>query len=135
MGKISEFMLKEHGEILALLEKYQKGKKKEDFEKLKEKQERHILGEEKAIFIFYKGKRGFEILSIILEQHEQLLRLEKAIENGEDKFNEMKDLFAKHIKLEDREFYPRIDKELSVVEQQKVIANAKNWILGNIALD
>ena len=132
MGKVSDFMLREHGEILALLEKYKKTKKEEDFKKLGEKQERHIMAEEKAIFIFYKGKKGFEVLSIILEQHEQLLRLEKAIENGENKFKEMKDLFAKHIRLEDEQFYPRLDEELSKAEQEEVIASAKKYILGTI---
>jgi hemerythrin-like domain-containing protein len=44
----------------------------------------------------------------------------------------MKDLFAKHIRLEDEQFYPRLDEELSKAEQEEVIASAKKYSLGTI---
>ena len=45
MGKIADFMLKEHGEILALVNKFEKTTNAKDFESLKIKQENHMLAE------------------------------------------------------------------------------------------
>lgn len=136
MGKISEFMLREHGEIIALLSKYNKTGKSEDFMIFKDKQDRHMLGEEKAIFALYSRNKKFSVLSEIMKQHEMLHEMEDVFKNDGDKkkFKEILDLMGKHIKLEDTKFYPVLDKELDVEEQEKVIENTKKYLLGSIAL-
>jgi hemerythrin-like domain-containing protein len=131
--KISVFMLKEHGQILALLTKFNKSKNIEDFKALRKKQEDHMFAEEKAIFTFYKEKKNFPVLTTIMQQHEELEEYMKQIEkdlkrNSED----YKKLMKEHIQLEDKEFYPKLDKDLAPAEQRTMLAKTKEYILGNI---
>jgi hemerythrin-like domain-containing protein len=133
MGKISEFMLKEHGQILALLNKFEKSKAEEDFKTLKTKQENHMMAEEKAIFIFDKKHKIFPVLATIMEQHEQLEKDMEEIQNNMEKDTvDYKKLMKDHVSLEDREFYPLLDKKLSSEEQKEMLTKAKEYILGNV---
>jgi hemerythrin-like domain-containing protein len=133
MEKISELMLKEHGQILALLNKFDKTRDSEDFKKLKEKQENHMLAEEKAIFIFDKRRQLFPVLIKILQQHRELEEDMKEIENNAQlDATKYKRLMKEHIVLEDKEFYPNLDKKLSTEEQKSMLAKAKEYILGNV---
>ena len=136
MGKISTFMLKEHGEILALLDKFDKTRKLADFEKLKEKQEKHMFAEEKAIFIFDKKKKIFPVLTTIMEQHGKLEDYMKEIYRDlqTTKTKDYKELMKKHIVLEDKEFYPLLDKKLTSVEQEEMLTKAKEYLFGTFAI-
>lgn len=136
MGKMSEFMLKEHGQILALLNKFDKSKKIEDFQKLKERQENHMYAEEQAIFIFYKNKKKFSVLATIMQQHQELEEdMQKIEEDFHQKTEEYKKLMKAHIVLEDTKFYPLLDKALSLSEQQQMLETAKEYIFGNIGVE
>lgn len=133
-------MLKEHGEIIVLLAKLNKTKSLEDFKKFKDKQDKHILAEEKAIFIFYRAKEIMPVLTKILKQHEELNQITEEIERHinqdiEARVKKLRALMAEHISLEDRSFYPQMDKKLSQQEQEKILEKARGYILGNIALD
>ncbi|VVB80223.1 Uncharacterised protein [uncultured archaeon] len=131
--KISVFMLKEHGQILALLNKFDKSKNAEDFKALRKKQEDHMFAEEKAIFTFYKEKKKFPVLVTIMEQHEELEDQMNIIEkNLKQNVEEYKKLMKEHIMLEDKEFYPKLDKDLNPAEQKNMLAKTKDYILGNI---
>lgn len=131
--KISVFMLKEHGEILALLNKFDKTKNIEDFNKLRKKQEDHMFAEEKAIFTFYKNNKKMPVLATIMQQHEELEKdMEEMSKNIKKSSEAYKKLMKEHIMLEDKEFYPKLDKDLNPAEQKAMLAKTKDYILGNI---
>lgn len=119
-GLISEKMLEEHGKMLKLLGDFMKNKK-DSFENLKEIQGRHAYSEEQAIFIFYKDKKNFKLMSTILEQHEQLHEYMGKMENDKALAKKFETLMKDHIKLEDKEFYPMLDKDLLPEEQKKIL--------------
>lgn len=130
---MSEFMLKEHGQILALLNKFDKSKKIEDFQKLKERQENHMYAEEQAIFTFYKNKKKFPVLATIMQQHQELEEdMQKIEKDLHQKTDEYKKLMKAHIVLEDTKFYPLLDNDLAPFEQQQMLETAKEYILGNV---
>ena len=60
-AKLSELMIREHGEMIAMLNEAEKADSLELFEKLKRKQENHVYAEEKAIFIFDKEYKRMRI--------------------------------------------------------------------------
>lgn len=145
--KISEFMLHEHGEMFAMLaEVIKKVDHLNDVEgaleslaKLRKKQEDHVFGEENAIFILDKQKKVYPALVEIMEQHTELREifneLQEDIENGRPAVlaaKDLRDLFKVHIGLEDSEFYPKLDKNLTEEEQEKVLKNFNEVILGNV---
>jgi hemerythrin-like domain-containing protein len=119
---ISQRMLKEHGKMLKLLDDFTKGKKN-SYEQLKELQEKHAYAEEKAIFIFYKDKKNLKVLSIILEQHEQLREYVKVMQEDNTAAKKFEILLKTHIKLEDTDFYPMLDKDLSPEDQKRILDN------------
>jgi hemerythrin-like domain-containing protein len=131
--KISTFMLKEHGKILSLLNDFNKSRTEENFQRLKKKQEDHMVAEEKAIFIFYKEKKKFPLLIKIMQQHEQIEEQMNEIEHNILQNSEnYKKLMEEHIILEDKEFYPKLDTELTPLEKTKMLKETKEYILGNI---
>lgn len=129
MGKISEFMLKQHVEILNLFDQFIKTKNIEDFEILKVKQGHHIYAEEQAIFTFYKYKKNFPVLVKILKQHQELEELMGKLSDNL-KLNRIpfRNLLVEHTSLEDREFYPILDGQLTSQEQEKLLNEAKKLI-------
>lgn len=141
MEKISQFMLKEHGEILGLLLKLEKEKQDRNgaFIKFKEKQENHMFAEEKAIFAFYAENKKFEVLATIMQQHTEIENLIKEIsnlldhkENFTKQIKGIRDLTKKHVTLEDTKFYPLLDKHLTPIQQENMLKRVKEVILGNI---
>ena len=141
---ISKFMVNEHGQILALLMGFRREANKNDaqeaFNKLKKKQERHVLAEEKAIMMLMSRGKRFSVMSTILEQHEELRSimldiqdyLQRSLDDYEKSIKNLLDLMKKHIVLEDKEFYPKLDKELAGTERKIIFEELKEAILGNI---
>jgi len=134
--RISSFMKKEHGRMIALLSKVKTSKSEKIFSQFKELKEKHVYAEEKAIFIFYReGKRS--VLADVLSQHEAIKDESDKVENLLNKkefdkeLKKLMELMKKHVAFEDREFYPRLDNELDGEEQKKMLENVK-MILGNI---
>ena len=69
-----------------------------------------------------------------MQQHEQLEKyIEELQENPNKDSVDYKKLMKEHIDLENKEFYPLLDKKLSEKEQEVMLANAKDYLLGNIA--
>ena len=117
---ISEKMLKEHGKILKLVNDFVK-EKENSYSKLKTLQKKHAYAEEKAIFIFYKDKKEFKLLTTILDQHEHLRIYMKSMQTNRDDVKKFEMLMKEHIQLEDSKFYPMLDKDLSAGQQEKVM--------------
>lgn len=131
--KISEFMLREHGKILALLNKFEKSKNLEDFQNLRDKLENHMYAEEQAIFIFYAQRKKFPVLIKIMQQHQELEEdMQKIEKDLHQKTEEYKKLMKAHVVLEDTKFYPLLDKDLTSDEQKAMLETTKEYILGNI---
>jgi len=59
--------------------------------------------------------------------------MEELQENPNKDSVDYKKLMKEHIDLENKEFYPLLDKKLSEKEQEVMLANAKDYLLGNIA--
>lgn len=117
---ISSVMLEEHGKMLKLLNDFVRGKNG-SYAALKDMQEKHAFAEEKAIFIFYKSKKDFNLLSDILEQHEELSVFMKDMENNKTIAKKFEALMKEHIKLEDSKFYPMLDRDLLPDQQKKIL--------------
>jgi len=129
MGKIAEFMLKQHGEILVLLNNFDKSRNLDDFQKLREKQENHMYAEEQAIFVFYAKRKNFPVLMKILQQHELLEKYLQAIQKDlKRSIEDYKSLMKEHVALEDTKFYPLLDHDLTPAEQGDMLIRAKEYI-------
>lgn len=116
---ISVKMKFEHGKMLKLLDDFMKGKKG-SFELLKDTQSRHASAEEQAIMIFYKDKKDFKLLKDILEQHETLRGYLSTMDKDSAVAKKYEKLMREHIALEDKKFYPMLDKDLTPEEQKKI---------------
>jgi len=149
---LSQFMLREHGEIFALLATVRRDmthlndtkKAIRSFKTLRKKQENHAYGEEKAIFNFYakKKKKKYPVLTLVMKQHEEIAKLNEKIlfdlENGNDPTENAKaqnDLLKDHVALEDKEFYPFLEKELTEEQQKEVIGKFNEVVLGNLSTE
>lgn len=119
---LSAKMKVEHGKMLKLLDDFVKGKKGA-YESLKDVQNRHASAEEQAIMIFYEGKKDFSILRTILEQHETLRGYLSTMNVDASVAKKYAILMKEHITLEDKKFYPMLDKDLSPVEQKEIFAS------------
>jgi len=144
---ISKFMLQEHGKILVLLNEFKtKSNDKnanEYFQKLKWKQDNHILAEEKAILILMQDNEKMKkvILEILIE-HNQLReimdkikeKLNRNTDHYEENINALLKLMKAHIQFEDINFYPRLDKELLPKEKALIMSKFQEIILGHISI-
>ena len=133
MGKIAELMLKEHGQMLSILNSFDKNRTEELFSEMYDKQRKHMLAEERAIFIFDKKHQIFPALTKILVQHEELDNMINELKDDRKKdITNFKKLMKEHITLEDRDFYPLLDKKLNPKEQEEMLAKVKEYILGSV---
>lgn len=136
---ITEFMITEHGKIFSLLASFKRNSKQSSFNVLKSGLDRHVLAEEKAIIMLEsRGKKFSEMIDII-QQHEEIEDLMKKIQKSiEDKtshekeLKELLELMKVHVKLEDKKFYPKLDKELEGKERKMIFESLHEAIIGNI---
>ena len=142
--KIIDYMMKEHGKILLGISNFQKSSgsnKEEIFKELKEALEKHFFAEEKAIMMLESRGKKYKEMEIILEQHEEINSLisdvEKAKVSGKEDKEILKKLIAvtkTHIILENKKFYPRLDKDLEGDEKEKVFEKLHSYIIGSIGV-
>ena len=131
---ITGFMLKEHGilrDLLATFRSYSDRdlKRAEDvFKKFKEKHENHIFLEEKGIFNFNREINKMDLLNIIIVQHRSMEKMMAAIwkdfDNEEDPTPDviiLQTLMRKHLDLEEKGFYPKLDKQITDQERKKIL--------------
>ena len=141
---IAEFMLKEHGEIFILLNDFKKNSSKDNaedyFKNLKDKLEPHVFAEEKAIIILNEEGKKFKEIVTILQQHDEIEKLMKNIQENlsrklghyEENVKKVMELLKVHVALENKKFYPKLDKELNLEQKQIVLEKLRDVILGNI---
>ncbi len=141
---INAFMLKEHGEIFVLLNDFKKNSNKDNaedyFKKLKEKQQTHVLAEERAIIILNEEGKKYKEIVTILQQHDELENLMKKIEDNlsrkldhyEENIKKVIELLKTHVQLENNKFYPKLDKDLTPSQKEQILQKLKDVILGYI---
>ena len=132
-------MITEHGKIFSLLADLKKNSKPDSFEVLKLRLNRHVLAEEKAIMMLESQGKKFSEMIDILQQHREIEDLMKKIEesienktNCEKELKELLELMKVHVALEDKKFYPRLDKQLEGKEREVIFDNLHEAIIGNI---
>ena len=142
---LSQFMIQEHGKIIELLNDLKNNSKasnaKDYLKKLKTKQEIHVHAEEKAIMILANEQKDLRTVIItILKQHDELRGLMKKLEkyiysdytNYQISFRAFHELMNNHIILENKKFYPVLDKNLSENQKKLILQKFKEIIIGNI---
>lgn len=92
--------------------------------------EKHIFVEEKAIFTSYKPKNvseGYQMLPELNMQHNFIINKLNNWRNDIKKkrrisgFYDFKKFLISHKKYEEKEVYPKLDKELKEVEKKQII--------------
>lgn len=132
---ILDLMIKDHGRLIALLNKVEKTLNQEAeiaikaFDSFEWALEKHIFTEEKAIFTSYQPDNvntGFQMLPNLVKEHNEILnrlrvmRREVLSDHTSD-FHGFKELLLKHKGFEEEQLYPKIDQELSEQDKQTII--------------
>lgn len=141
---IAQFMLEEHGKIFVILNDFKKNSGEDNaenyFKKLKDKLEPHIFAEEQAIIILNEEGKKFKEIVTILQQHDEIEKLMKKIEENlsrkldhyEENVKKIIELEKVHVALENTGFYPKLDKELDGGQKTLILKKLRDVILGNI---
>ena len=131
---VLRFMLVEHGNLRELLAKFRKDSDEDlkralnSFERFKDRHGKHVFIEEKAVFNFSSKVKKMQILKIIIKQHREILKFIRKIESLLDDEKDatpvtanLQEFLKAHIRLEEKKFYPVIDKELNDKEREKIL--------------
>lgn len=136
--RISDLMKLEHGKMISMLKEIKSTRDKDLFYEFKKFIENHVYAEERAIFVFYKSNKKFKVLIEIMQQHTQINdSLNEFTKNlnvnikENSKIDSLIGLIKNHLVLEDKEFYPHLDKDLTAAEQEDMFKKVK-VILGNL---
>jgi hemerythrin-like domain-containing protein len=91
--------------------------------------EKHIFSEEKAIFKFCRQKKSetCELIKKLEEEHTVMLDMlgtlkDDLLTKAKADATEFREFITKHRELEEKELYPKLDRELSVAAKEKLIA-------------
>lgn len=147
---LSKFMIEEHGKILVLLEDFKKNSKLKDardyYDKLKWKQENHVLAEEKAIMLLTADGTTNQKLKatiiLILKQHDEIRdimkklqeKLQRNMDHYEENMKKLLDIMKIHITLENKSFYPVLDRDFQDEDKKLLMSKFREVIIGNISL-
>jgi iron-sulfur cluster repair protein YtfE (RIC family) len=132
---ILDLMIKDHGRLIALLNKIEKSLDLETdisikaFDSFEWALEKHIFTEEKAIFTSYQPDNistGFKMLPNLIKEHNEILNrlrvMRRDVLTGHNSdFLGFKELLLKHKLFEEEELYPKIDQELSEKDKKIII--------------
>lgn len=137
-------MHREHAEVFRYFNQLEKSvrrndKDSEDFlRKFEEVHDNHLAAEEKAIFTFIKDPKKRKTIQKILSEHAEMREIQKKIKNKvkvglpiKDLYSELRNKLVSHIKFEEKEFYPWLDRDLTP-EQKKKILTKVEYIFGTI---
>jgi hemerythrin-like domain-containing protein len=141
---ITKLMVHDHNELFELISKFRMDlprlfiDRDKVLEKLKQFyniQKLHVQIEEKLVFSYIKDKSKFPTFGEIKKQHVIVMKLLNSILNLFNKNKdcnpdsiELQELLKKHTLLEEKTFYPVLDKLLSAKQKEellKLIENAK----------
>lgn len=140
-GKILTTMLKDHGKIMNLLNKFEKSidgdsdNYKETFNQFKWELKRHIVVEETAIFTYYnpKDEESYSMVPKLLNDHKEISEMLTFMEQ-ELKLNrtidtlEFRDAIMEHKEYEEEIFYPTLEKELDESQKKRIINQIETQI-------
>jgi hemerythrin-like domain-containing protein len=132
---ILDLMVRDHGRLIALLNKVEKSLDQEAeiaikaFDSFEWALEKHIFTEEKAIFTSYQPDNvntGFQMLPNLVKEHNELLNrlrvLRRDVLSGRTgDFRGFIELLLSHKEFEEDELYPKIDQELTEKDKQGII--------------
>ncbi len=134
MISIIKLMDKDHKKIKELLLVFENSETIQNFNRFKWNLQKHFFIEEKVIFNTDSLGEDNENLSLILNEHSQILNLmdmleEDLIDNKKPKTAEMKHLLLNHARFEDEVFYPKLDEILDEQQKQNIIDRTKDIII------
>jgi len=129
---ILKFMVIDHGKMYEFLSDFRFRLGQEDkegavgaFNLFKQKESRHIDAEENVVFKFNKKIEKIKILEVIKKQHieagKMIKKIEEKLNSQEDPTEEtekLQEFLRKHTNLEEKSFYPILEKELT--KEQKI---------------
>ena len=136
-NEISEIMLKDHLKIDELLKTVKEDMAEgesinELFKKFKWELKRHLIIEERAIFLFYNppDEKDFIKMFDVIHEHDILLKdMDNVLETDKNKkILELDKLLMKHKTFEDESFYPKLDKELSDFQKEAIIERINSLV-------
>ena len=135
MGKITDFMSKDHDKLDALFETFQNtkskdiAKAKEIYNKFKKGLERHIIWEEEILFPKFDEKynlSGSGPTYAMKEEHKQikalLSKIEADISSSDGAETDLLSVLGMHNHKEEMMLYPGIDQALNTKETEEVLA-------------
>jgi hypothetical protein len=136
---ISEIMMKHHYKIDKIL-KFFTSELKEDktvnvkaFNRFRWELEKHFFLEEKAIFQMNYSfcQDTSQMCAQLKSEHDQIIEQLDEIDtiiklNKSLDFSRLKDMIIEHKKFENKEFYPRLDEELSEDRKEMIIERISN---------
>jgi len=129
---IESLMLKEHKRINKFIDELEKHldnyeKTKVHFSKFKWNLEKHFFVEEKVIFDMFVNISGEETTDIfhLLEDHVKIMGMVKILEKNLNKkikpdLEKLKQMLTLHRNFEDQDFYPNLDKRLTLDQKKKI---------------
>lgn len=138
---LTDMMIREHGKMFGLLGKFRfqidhlgnrqsAMKSYESFEKFHKE---HIFVEEKIIIKYNNKIKNLEMAKVILKQHKELEKISQNIIKQTQKkgpilpdelftqANKLQQMLIAHVKLEESQFYPFLDKDLPENEKKALI--------------
>ena len=133
---ISEVMIKDHANIVGLLNEVERhiddnlDTTLKAFDTLQGELEKHIFTEEKAIFSYYNPEnvtQGYKMIPTLISQHNELLNSLSVLRRDIVKqvafdFTAFKEQLLDHKNFEEESFYPKLDQGLTD-EQRTIIIN------------
>lgn len=142
---ITDFMKVDHGLMSELLATFRLRLGDDNskmalvsFKKYKKKEHNHINIEENIIFTLNKNVEKIKVLDVITKQHKVMKEMIKNIEidfkNKKDPIlntEALQDFTQAHIKLEEVQFYPVLDKMLNQEQRLSLLAKIKEAVIEN----
>jgi hemerythrin-like domain-containing protein len=138
---IAQAMIRDHGKITGLIIRLENNKSTEwedlekDFESLKSGLKWHFLTEEMAIFMYLKRNDygSYQMVEKLIKEHKTILKTldaaETALNNGDRGYlTVLLGDISRHRIFEDREFYPKLDRELTPAQKKDIIKDISSSI-------
>lgn len=126
-----QLLKSDHERVNELIENYYQAdafsEKRCFFEELRQELEAHILIEESVLYPLFQEKDGYqELLEDAYEEQQKIQDVLRELDtlSNEDEFDEMMDELVAcvehHVSEEEREFLPRLERELSATELENL---------------
>ena len=110
----------------------------EEFDRFKWQLEKHFFVEERVIFDYdhfrIKNEKIYQLVKELTKEHREMLKtletFTKKIADSENiDISEFRRIHHEHIKTEEMELYPLLDKELNELKKQEIIKKVNDIVL------